>query len=267
MTSLVLITGGTGTLGRLVVPRLLGAGCKVRVLSRSTREPADGVEYVTGDLAKGQGIQAAVDGAEIIVHCAGTARGDEDKTRNLVRAASKAGAPHLVNISVVGADRVPVVSGVDRAMFGYFASKLACEHVVTDSGLPWTTLRATQFYDLIAKTARPMAKVPVIPVPSGVRFQPVDADEVAARLAELAVGAPAGLVPDLAGPRVYPMAELIRSYLRAYGKHRPMVSVRLPGRAARAIRNGANLAPDRAVGQRTWEDFLADQPGTRVKTG
>ena len=57
------------------------------------------------------------------------------------------------------------------------------------------------------------------------------------------------------------MAELIRSYLLAYGKHRPMVPVRLPGRAARAIRNGANLAPDRAVGQRTWEDFLADQPG------
>jgi uncharacterized protein YbjT (DUF2867 family) len=80
MTSLVLITGGTGTLGRLVVSRLLGAGCKVRVLSRSTREPADGIEYVTGDLAKGEGIQAAVDGAEIIVHCAGTARGDEDKT-------------------------------------------------------------------------------------------------------------------------------------------------------------------------------------------
>jgi uncharacterized protein YbjT (DUF2867 family) len=171
-----------------------------------------------------------------------------------------------VNISVVGADRVPVVSGVDRAIFGYFASKLACEHVVTDSGLPWTTLRASQFYDLIAKTARPMAKLPVIPVPSGVRFQPVDAGEVAARLAELAVGAPAGLVPDLAGPRIYPMAELIRSYLRAYGKRRPMLPVRLPGRAARAIRNGANLAPDLAVGRRTWEDFLADQPGTRVKT-
>jgi uncharacterized protein YbjT (DUF2867 family) len=147
-------------------------------------------------------------------------------------------------------------------MFGYFASKLACERVVADSGLPWTTLRATQFYDLIVKTVRPLARLPVIPVPSGVRFQPVDADEVAARLAELALGPPAGLAPDLAGPRVYPMADLIRSYLKAHGKRRALVPMRLPGKAARAIRDGANLAPDRAVGRRTWEDFLADQTGT-----
>jgi uncharacterized protein YbjT (DUF2867 family) len=262
MTSLILVTGGTGTLGRLVVPRLADAGHTVRVLSRSTRQARDGIEYVTGDLGQDEGIAAAVDGAEIIVHCAGTARGDEDKTRNLVRAAARAGAAHLVNISVVGADRVPVVSGVDRAMFGYFASKLACERVVADSGLPWTTLRATQFYDLIVKTARSLARLPVIPVPSGVRFQPVDAGEVADRLAELALGAPAGLVPDLAGPRVYPMADLIRSYLRAHGKRRPLVPMPLPGQAARAVRDGANLAPDRAVGHRTWEDFLADQTGT-----
>jgi uncharacterized protein YbjT (DUF2867 family) len=74
---------------------------------------------------------------------------------------------------------------------------------------------------------------------------------------ELALGEPAGLVPDVAGPRVYGMAELVRGYLRAHGKHRPIVPVRLPGKAARAFRDGANLAPDRAVGRRTWEDFLA----------
>ena len=66
-----------------------------------------------------------------------------------------------------------------------------------------------------------MAKLPVIPVPAGFRFQPVDAGEVAARLVELALGAPAGLVPDLAGPRVYTMAGLLRAYLRARGKRRP----------------------------------------------
>ena len=100
-------------------------------------------------------------------------------------------------------------------MFGYFASKLAAERVVADSGLPWTTLRATQFHDLFLMTVRQMAKLPVIPVPAGFRFQPVDAGEVAARLVELALGPPAGLVPDMAGPRVYEMAELLRGYLRA----------------------------------------------------
>jgi uncharacterized protein YbjT (DUF2867 family) len=255
----ILVTGGTGTLGRLVVPRLQDAGGKVRVLSRRTCDDADGVEYVTGDLATGEGIEAAVDGAEIIVHCAGSRTGDEDMARNLVRAASLAGVRHLVSISVVGADRVPVVSGVDRAMFGYFAAKLAAERVVADSSLPWTTLRAAQFHDLQLQVAQQLAKLPVIPVPAGVRFQPVDAGEVAARLAELALGEPAGLVPDLAGPRVYGMAELLRGYLRARGQHRLLVPVWLPGQAARAFRAGENLAPDRAVGQRTWEDFLAER--------
>ena len=262
MTSNILVTGGTGTLGRLVVGRLQDADGKVRVLSRRRHEAGEGIEYVTGDLATGEGIEAAADGAEIIVHCAGSSKGDEDKARNLARAAARAGARHLVNISVVGADRVPVVSGADRAMFGYFASKLAAEQVVAGSGLPWTTLRATQFHDLILLVARQMTKLPVVPVPAGFRFQPLDAGEVAARLVELALGAPAGLVPDMAGPRVYTVPGLLRGYLRASRKRRPMVPVPVPGKAARAVRAGANLAPGRAVGHRTWEDFLAERvPG------
>jgi uncharacterized protein YbjT (DUF2867 family) len=257
VASPILVTGGTGTLGRLVVPRLRNAGYDVRVLSRRSREGAEGVEFVTGDLAKGEGIDAAAEGTEVIVHCAGSSKGDEDKARHLVRAASRAGARHLVYISVVGADRIPIAGRIDRAMFGYFGSKLAAERAVADSGLPWTTLRATQFHDLTLKTAQQLARLPVIPVPAGFRFQPVDAGEVADRLVELALGTPAGLVPDIAGPRVYEMAELVRGYVRASGKHRAIVPLRIPGMAARAIRDGANLAPDRAVGRRTWEDFLA----------
>ncbi len=131
--------------------------------------------------------------------------------------------------------------------------------MVADSGLPWTTLRATQFHDLILMVAQQLAKLPVMPVPAGFRFQPVDAGEVAARLVELSLGKPSGLVPDFAGPRVYEVAELLRGYLRASHRHRLILPVRLPGKAARAFRAGANLAPDRAVGDRTWEDFLAER--------
>ena len=128
-TSPILVTGGTGTLGRLVVARLRDAGCEVRVLSRSTREAEDGIEFMAGDLTTGEGIEAAVDGAGTIMHLAGGPKGDKDKARNLVRAASRAGARHLVYISVVGADLIPVASRVDRAMFGYFASKRAAEQL------------------------------------------------------------------------------------------------------------------------------------------
>jgi uncharacterized protein YbjT (DUF2867 family) len=258
MTSRILVTGGTGTLGRLVVQRLWDTGCDVRVLSRRSREAEDSIEFVTGDLATGEGIEPAVDGAGTIVHCAGSSKGDEDKARNLVQAASQAGAEHLVYISVVGADRIPIGSLVDRAMFGYFGSKLVAERIVADSGLPFTTLRATQFHDLILTVAQQMAKLPVVPVPAGFRFQPVEADEVAARLVELTLGEPAGRVPDMGGPWVYGAAELLRGYLRAT-QRRLIVPVWLPGRAAREFRAGGNLAPEQAVGHRSWEEFLAER--------
>jgi uncharacterized protein YbjT (DUF2867 family) len=92
----ILVTGGTGTLGRLVVPRLRDAGYDVRVLTRRGREGTEGVEFVVGDLATGAGIEAAAVGAETIVHCAGSSKGDEVKAQHLVRAASQAGTRHLV---------------------------------------------------------------------------------------------------------------------------------------------------------------------------
>jgi uncharacterized protein YbjT (DUF2867 family) len=263
VASPVLVTGGTGTLGSLVVQRLRRAGCAVRVLSRHAPDAKEGVEFVASDLAKGEGIEAAVQGIGVIIHCAGTAKGDADKTLNLVRAVSRhpesIRAGHLVYISVVGADRIPVVSGMDRAMFGYFASKLAAERVVADSGIPWTTLRATQFHDLFLKTAQAMTKLPVIPAPAGFRFQPIDAGEVADRLVDLALGPPSGLVSDMGGPKVYTMADLLQAYLRASHRNQPVVSLPLPGKAARAIRAGANLTLGRAAGRRTWEEFLAER--------
>lgn len=245
----ILVTGGTGTLGSLVVARLRAGDCKVRILARSSHIPSEGVEFVKGDLATGEGIEPAVEGAEIIIHCAGSSKGDADKARNLVRAVSKSGARHLVFISVVGAD---------RAKFDYFTSKLAAERIIAESGIPWTTLRATQFHTLVLMVAQQMSKLPIIPVPTGFKFQPVDAGEVAAHLVQLALGTPSGLVPDMAGPRIYEMSDLLRGYLQATHKRRRIVPLPLPGSAARTFREGANLAPERAVGKRTWEEFLAD---------
>lgn len=262
MTSPILVTGGTGTLGRSVVPRLRAAGADVRILSRSSHAAADGIEYVTGDLSTGVGVERAVDGVETIVHLAGSARGDEVKARNLVPAASRAGVRHIVNISVVGAERVPVVSGVDRMMFGYFAMKRATEEVIADSGIPWTTLRATQFHDLILMVVKQLAKLPLTPVPTGTRFQPVETDEVAERMVEAALDKPSGLLPEFGGPRVQTIAELLQAYLEVVHRGaRPKIPLWMPGKAARSIRAGANLTPAHADGRVTWEQFLAERVG------
>ena len=133
-------------------------------------QAADGVDFVTGDLVAGTGIEPAVDGVSAIVHCASDNKGDAEATRNLVAAATaSSGKPHLVYISIVGADRVT---------FGYIRAKLEAEQIVTDSGLPWTTLRATQFYDLILNGTQKLARLPMVPVPAGFPTQPVDAGEV-----------------------------------------------------------------------------------------
>ncbi|GAA2640515.1 NAD(P)H-binding protein [Dactylosporangium fulvum] len=251
MSAPILVTGGTGTLGRLVVPLLREAGHPVRVLSRRGGQPAPGVEHVTADLLTGEGVEQAARGAGVVMHLAGGPKGDEQATRNLVRAAQRAEARHLVHISVIGADRVPLA---------WLRSKLAAEEAVAGSGLPWTTLRAAQFHDLALTMVRQLAKLPVVPVPNGLRLQPVDAREVAARLVELALGAPAGLVPDMAGPGVYGIADLARTYLHAFGKHRLLMPVPLPGKAGRAYRSGGNLTLDGATtGKRTWESFLAEK--------
>lgn len=253
MPAPVLVTGGTGTLGSLVVPLLREAGRDVRVLTRHARPAEPGIEYVACDLlqGQGQGIEAALEGVEIVLHLAGAAKGDDVATRNLAAAAARADVRHLVYISVVAADKLPI---------GYFRAKYGAERAVAESGVPWTTLRAAQFHELVLTTVSTMAKLPVLPVPGGLRFQPVDSREVAARLVELALGAPQGRVADIVGPTVYALGDLGRAYLKAGGKRRPKLPVRIPGKVGRAYRAADNLTLEGAlVGKRTWEDFLAER--------
>ncbi|MVU80920.1 NAD(P)H-binding protein [Nocardia sp. ET3-3] len=257
MAKTVLVTGGTGTLGKLVTPLLREAGVTVRVLSRTAREASDGIEYVAGNLQTGEGIAAAVAGADTVLHLAGTQKGDGEKARTLVDAIEAAGEfPHLVFISVVGAERVPVESAIDRQTMAYMASKRDAELVVENSGLPWTTLRATQFHDLLFTMVSAMGKLPLVPA-FDFRFQPIETAEVAARLVELTLGEPAGYVAEIGGPKIYTMKELERSYLDATGRRRAVFTLKAPGKASRVYAAGANLTPDHAVGERTWEEFLA----------
>lgn len=260
----VLVTGGTGRIGRPVVERLSGLDCDLRVLSHTREGVIDGVEYTRADLVTDEGTDGAVRGAEILIHCAGTsnARADQAMTANLIRAARRLERePHLIKISVVGADRVPEGRGLSKAMFGYFESMRTSERAIETSGLPWTILRATQFFELMAVVARALTRLPVVPVAAGVRFQPVDTGEVASRLVELALGAPSGLAPDLGGPAAYPMADLLTGYLHTVGKHRPLLPVWLPGPLARTVREGANLpGPGATLGHRTWDEFLGKLP-------
>ncbi len=243
----VLVTGGTGTLGRALLP-LLPAG-EVRVLSRGPR-PADSPhDWATGDLRGGQGLSDAVAGVDTIVHCATTnGRGDVDGTRDLIAAARGAGRPHVIYVSIVGVDRVPLP---------YYRAKLESERLIERSDLPWTILRATQFHDLIATMCAAQRWLPALMMPAGVSFQPIDTGDVARRLAELVGPAPVGRAPDIGGPEIHTAVDLARAYLKSTGRRRVVLPVPVPGATFHAYRQGRHLAPEQATGKVTFDEFLA----------
>jgi uncharacterized protein YbjT (DUF2867 family) len=250
MTS-VLVTGGTGVLGKRVVERLrVQQGHDVRVLSRQ-----EGAGTHVGDLTTGEGVRAAAAGAELIVHAASDfrRRGKPDlaQTRNLLAMAG--GAQHLLYVSIVGIDRIPL---------GYYRNKLACERLITESGVPYTILRATQFHDLIAFVLRGAERLPIAPLPLDFRFQPVGTEDVAVRVAELIGGPPQWRAPDFGGPEVLTLAELAGVWRAHRGRPRRVVPLPLPGAVARGFRAGANTCPDHADGTRTWAQYVASGPGT-----
>lgn len=243
----ILVTGGTGSLGERVVDRLRETDRGVRVLSRSDRP-----DTVRGDLLTGAGLEEAVRGVDVIVHCASSPRKmrqvDVEGTERLLEVAYWAGVSHLVFISIVGVDRDPY--------FPYYRIKLDTERIIERSLLPWTILRATQFHDLLLRIIRFLERLPILTVPKGLLFQPIDVGEVAHRLAELALSEPAGRVPDVGGPEARTAAELTCSYLEVSGRRRRVVEMPVPGKTARAFREGAHLCLDQKYGRIRWEEFL-----------
>ena len=241
----ILVTGGTGNLGRHVLPLLRARGHALRLLSRTPRE---GAEFVVGDTVAGTGLAEAVAGVDAVLHLAGSSKGDDVGTTNLADAARRGGVGHLVMISVIGADTMPI---------GYFRAKDRAEAALAASGVPFTVLRAAQFHDFAWDMFTPMLKLPVVPAPGAIRLEPVDVGEVAARLAELVDGAPSGRVADLAGPDVIDAPTLLREIAAAKGLRRSLLPMRVPGAIGRAYRDGVNLAGPSAVrGSRTWAEYL-----------
>jgi len=237
----ILVTGASGLLGRNVVTTLTTRGYTVRALSRTERPG-----MIRGDLLTGEDLRAAVDRVDTIVHCA-TGPNDPKATGNLIDEAAAAGVRHLVFVSIVGVDRIPLP---------YYHAKLTSEHVVENGGLPFTILRATQFHNLVAGLFSIQRRLPMLLAPS-ISIQPVDVTDVAGRLADLVGEGPAGRVPDFGGPQILTATELAALWLAARGSRRRIASFSLPGRTFAALRAGEQLSLDHRLGTRTFEQFIA----------
>ncbi|MGN2640553.1 SDR family oxidoreductase [Nocardia takedensis] len=247
--SIVLITGGTGQLGTHVVERMRARGHEVRVLSRRARAGTH-----VGDLSTGAGIAEAARGADLIVHAATDFRRfgvpDPRQTEHLLAAAGD--ARHLLYVSIVGIDGIPM---------RYYRHKLDCERLVEAGATPYTILRATQFHDLLAGVLHTVQRLPLAPLPLDFRFQPVATIDVAARIADLVEGDPLGRADDFGGPEVLTLDRAVEIFRDQRGGPRRTVRLPVPGRIARAFRDGVNTCPEHADGVRTFAEFVASTSG------
>lgn len=224
----IAVAGGTGWVGKLVVTAVRDAGHHVVVLSRS-----DGV-----DLTTGEGLREALAGVDRVIDVSnvvttGRARSVaffEAATSHLLRAEEAAGVGHHIVLSIVGSDRVDM---------GYYAGKRRQEALVAEGPVPYSILRTTQFHEFAAQT---LARGGPFVLAPRMRCQPVAAAEVATRLAELAEGDPMGAAPELAGPEVRDMVDMVKRLQRARGGRRPVIPVKLPGQVGRDMA-GDGLLP------------------------
>jgi len=252
----VAVVGGTGSVGSLIVVELAARGDAVRILSRNPpAELPSGASHHRIDLAiGGAGLIEAFDGVEAVVDASNDSSRKAGKVlveggRRIADAEQEAGVRHHVAISIVGCDRVPV---------GYYRTKVAQERVVTESPVPWSLLRASQFHTLVAYLFQASERYRIAPTGKAL-IQPIDPAIVAKRLAEAVHDGPGGRLPDIAGPKVETLTDLAHAW-REHSDRRS-IPLRLPmiGPVGRALREGALTAPSAAAGGQTFEQWLSGQ--------
>lgn len=209
----VLVIGGTGLIGRQVVARLREQGHEAVAAS-----PSSGVNAVTGE-----GLDQALVGVQVVVDVSNSPSFEdgavlkffESSTTNLLKAEAAAGVAHHVALSVVGADRIP-----DS---GYMRAKVAQEKLIQACGVPYTILRATQFFEFVGSIVEGSFDGASIRLPSAM-MQPIASADVASAVADVALAPPANGIVDLAGPEPIRMDDLARRYLAAKHDSRPVTT-------------------------------------------
>ena len=243
----IVIIGGTGLIGTKLAGKLREKGHEVVPAAPST-----GVNTITGE-----GLEKALLGAEIVVDVANSPSFEdgpalkffETSGRNLLAAEATAGVRHHIALSIVGTDRLPEC--------GYFRAKLAQENLIRASKIPYTILRATQFFEFVGGIVDSSSDGQIVRL-SPALFQPVASDDVAAALADVTLGAPVNGIVELAGPEKFSLDEFARKYLIATKDPR-RVAADIHARYFGAELDDQSLTPvnNPRLGSLRFEDWLA----------
>jgi uncharacterized protein YbjT (DUF2867 family) len=253
----IVVIGGTGLIGKKVVMNLRQHSHQVVAAS-----PSSGVNTVTGE-----GLAQALAGARVVVDVANAPSWEDNAVlaffqtsgRNLLDAEASAGVRHHVALSVVGTDRL-IASG-------YFRAKMAQEKLIKASSIPYTIVRATQFFEFVGGLAQSATEGQTVRVPP-VLMQPIMSDDVAAVVADVALAEPLNGTFDLAGPEPIRQDDLVRRFLKATGDARTVIGD--PKALYFGITvNDQSLTPgDHArLGPTRFEDWLGDMAGATGTSG
>lgn len=252
----IAVAGGTGMLGRAVVAQLTARGHDVRVLTRRPPgEPQPATTHHAVDLATGAGLAEALDGADAVIDAANTRGGGRKAapvlvagTRRLLEAETRAGVGHHVAISIVG---------IDEVRLSYSAAKLEQERVVERGPVAWSSMRATQFHELLDWLLCATARLRFLPG-NAFALAPVDPLFVARVLTDAVEAGPGGRLAPIAGPQAAPLGELARTWARARGRRVLSAPLPLSRRNRRALAGGALVPGDNAVrGGPSFGEWLA----------
>ncbi|MGJ3188936.1 NAD-dependent epimerase/dehydratase family protein [Paenarthrobacter nitroguajacolicus] len=259
MTSLC-VAGGTGQVGREVVRLALSAGHTVTVLSRHvppsrSEKRHDGATYLAGDVTTGEGLAAAVAGADVVIDCLegqfGKAqRQFADGGARLLAAAHLAGVRRAVALSIINCD---------LSTFSYYVSKADKERAYHAAELETAVVRATQFHGLVAMIFAAGAKVGLIPSFKGVKFQSISPVDVAGALLAVALTDPfpeRHSVRTVGGPEVLTMRAMAEVWKAGTGMRGKIIELPLPGPMGAFLRAGHNLIPGQAAGTETFVSWL-----------
>ena len=243
----VVVIGGSGLIGKKVVDNLRQCGHEVVAAS-----PSSGVNTLTG-----AGLPEALRGAGVVVDVANSPSFEDDATleffqtsgRNLLAAEAAAGVKHHVALSVVGTDRL--------LASGYFRAKMAQENLIKASKIPYTIVRATQFFEFAGAIAQSAAQGQTLRLPPAL-MQPIASDDVAAALADIAVGKPSNRTIEVAGPEAIRMDELVRRFLGANRDARKVTTDVHAGYFGTPV-NDQSLTPgdNPRLGPTRFEDWLS----------
>ncbi|MDO6605625.1 Uncharacterized conserved protein YbjT, contains NAD(P)-binding and DUF2867 domains [Arenibacter palladensis] len=253
----VLVTGGSGSLGKVIIRELVRLGYHPSILSKKTNYISPtGSTILMGDLTDKRSLPDI--NTDVIIHCASNAMDSENVdvkgTEHLIGAINKDSSPHLIYISIVG---------VDKSTFSYYTHKRKAEVIIENSKVPYTILRLTQFHDFVVQRMiynLQDEESPEFKIPEGLKFQSIDITDASKYIAELVEKEPLNTTVTLGGPEVMSLKEMAQIYFNQINRDKKVIEVSestLDSEFYAIFRSGSNLCPENRYGSIRWSDFLS----------